>query len=73
MAGITGRYLLGGDTPYLSRFNPRQGRMAHQLGLAFSVGLGAVRPGILFRVPIDDFLNDKIRFVLGLGLGIQFK
>ena len=72
VGGVTGRYLLDGYTFHLHRFGER-GRFAHQVAVAASIGFGRVRPGILFRVPIDEVLNDKIRFVLGLSLGIQLK
>ena len=73
IGGLTGRYLLDGGAPHLSRFDSRRGRTAHQIAVAASMGFGAVRPGVHFRVPVDDFLNDEIHFVLGLNLGIRLK
>ncbi|MFQ5772250.1 MAG: hypothetical protein ACE5HX_17070 [bacterium] len=67
IGGLTGRFYIsegGGDLG---------NRTFHQLGVAASLGLGTVRPGIHFRIPIDDYLNNFIDFVFGFNLGIQFK
>ncbi|MCH8957826.1 hypothetical protein IIA28_21305 [candidate division KSB1 bacterium] len=73
IGGLTGRYLLDGSTFHLSRHNPRRGRTAHQIAVAASMGFGAVRPGVHFRVPVDDYLNGKLRFILGFNLVIKLK
>ncbi|MFQ5640523.1 MAG: hypothetical protein ACE5IR_21285 [bacterium] len=70
--GLTGRYLLDGSTFHLQKYD-RRGRTAHQIAVAASLGFGAVRPGVHFKVPVDDYLNDEIHFVLGLNLGIRLK
>ncbi|MFQ5708206.1 MAG: hypothetical protein ACE5HO_12185 [bacterium] len=72
IGGLTGRYLLDGSTFHLQRYD-RRGRTAYQVAVAASRGFGAVRPGVVFRVPVDDYLNDEIHFVLGLNLGIRLK
>ncbi len=73
IGGLTGHYLLDGGTPHLSRFNSKAGRTVHQIAVAASVGFATVRPGLHFKLPVDDFWNDEIRFVLGLNLGYRFK
>ncbi len=70
LGGLSGRYLLDGQTFHMQQYGGR-GRFAHQLAVAASRRFGTVRPGIVFRIPIDDFLNDEIRFVLGLNVEIQ--
>lgn len=69
IGGFSGRYLLGGHTFHMSRFG-RRDRTAQQIAVAASLKLAAVHPGLYFRLPIDDFLNDEINFVLGANLGI---
>jgi hypothetical protein len=46
-------------------------RSVHQLGFNASVGFGNVRPGLHFRLPLDDDLKESMDFVFGLNLGIQ--
>lgn len=70
--GVAGRYLLGGQTFHMQRFGGL-GRFVQQVAVSASMSLGTVRPGIHFRLPIDNFLNDEIHFVLGLNLGIRLK
>lgn len=70
---LSGRYLLDGSTPFLSGFHSSRGRTVNQVAVAANIGLGKVHPGLYFRVPIDDFLSDQIRFVLGLSMRIQLK
>jgi hypothetical protein len=66
LGGITGRALL---TTEDASFDERS---IHQLGFNASVGLGQVRPGVHFRLPLDDDLKAIIDSVLGLNLGVQF-
>ncbi len=46
-------------------------RTIHQLGLATSVQLGQFRPGLQFRLPLDDDLKTIIDAVFGFQLGIK--
>jgi len=47
-------------------------RSVHQLGFNASAGFGKVRPGIHFRLPLDEGLKESIDSVFGFNLGIQF-
>ncbi|MFQ5823225.1 MAG: hypothetical protein ACE5JB_04140 [bacterium] len=64
--GLTGRLVVSGEGNLGER-------TFLQLGIAASVGLGQVRPGVHFRLPIEDDLNEVIDFVLGFNLGFQIK
>ncbi len=69
MGGLTGRLRL-----WVSEADLDIGeRTFHQFGAAASVALGMVRPGIHFRIPLDDGLTDAIDFVFGLHLGVHLK
>ncbi|MFQ5864518.1 MAG: hypothetical protein ACE5IW_04730 [bacterium] len=67
LGGLTGRLLVTEGDLDLGE------RTFHQLGVAASVGLGTVRPGVHLRFPIDEDSNDLIDFVLGFNLAIEFK
>lgn len=59
--GYTGRtYLIPGFGTLIS----------HQLSFNASVGLGRIRPGIHFRMPLDKESKEDLDYVLGLDLGI---
>jgi hypothetical protein len=62
--------LLGGLTGRANLTEEDAGSV-HQLGFNASLGLGNVRPGIHFRIPLDDELKESMDFVLGFNLGIQ--
>ena len=47
-------------------------RSVHQLAFNASAGLGKIRPGIHFRLPLDEGLKESIDSVFGFNLGIQF-
>ncbi|MGH8004615.1 MAG: hypothetical protein ACRECJ_07830, partial [Limisphaerales bacterium] len=66
LGGLTGRTLLttGG-------FGTFAERTVDQLAVAASVQLGNVRPGVHFRVPLDDFLSEVVNFVIGINLGYR--
>jgi hypothetical protein len=67
LGGVTGRANISeGDLDFGER-------SIHQLGFNASVGLGNVRPGVHFRLPLDDDLKNSLDFVLGFNLGIQLK
>lgn len=66
LGGVTGRALL---TTEDASFDERS---IHQLGFNASVGLGQVRPGVHFRLPLDDGLKESLDSVLGINLGVQF-
>lgn len=65
-AGFTGRANLSEE----GNFGERS---VHQLGLAANLGLGNVRPGIHFRMPLDQDTRDGLDYVVGINLGIQFE
>jgi hypothetical protein len=67
LGGVTGRANMTEENADFGE------RSLHQLGFNASVGLGNVRPGIHFRLPLDEDLKDFLDFVLGLNLGIQLK
>ncbi|MFQ5706092.1 MAG: hypothetical protein ACE5HO_01500 [bacterium] len=48
-------------------------RASHQFGVAASVRLGVVQPGLLFRLPVDEILNEAVDYVVGLHLGIDWR
>jgi len=66
LGGVTGRALLTEENASFAE------RSIHQLGFNASVGLGKVRPGVHFRLPLDDDLKNVIDSVLGVNLGVQF-
>jgi len=65
LGGFTGRANL---TESNSDFGDRS---AHQIGFNTSVGLGKIKPGVHFRLPLDKSLKDALDFVFGLNLGVQ--
>jgi len=65
LGGLTGRANLTEEDADFSE------RSVHQLGFNASLGLGKVRPGLHFRLPLDEDLKDSLDFVLGFNLGIQ--
>ncbi len=66
LGGVSGRALL---TEEGGNFGDRS---VHQLGINASMGLGKVRPGVHFRLPLDEDLKEAIDSVLGVNLGVQF-
>jgi len=66
MGGLTGRFVITEDGDIGDR-------TVHQLGAAAALHLGKVRPGIHFRLPLDDDLSNFIDFVFGLHLGVHLK
>lgn len=67
LGGVTGRANITEENADFGE------RSVHQLGFAVNVGLGQARPGIHFRLPLDEDLKESLDFVFGLHLGIQFK
>jgi hypothetical protein len=65
-SGLTGRFFASGGFVDLSE------RFVHQFGLAASAELGSIRPGIHFRIPLDEDVLEAIDFVFGLNIGITF-
>jgi hypothetical protein len=49
------------------------GLMVHQLGFNANLGLGRIRPGVHFRVPLDEESKEDLDYVLGLNLGIHLQ
>lgn len=46
-------------------------RTIDQLGLSANIGLGKVRPGLHFRVPLDEDLGGTVNFVVGINLAYE--
>ena len=66
LGGLTGRTWLttGGYGTFAER-------TTDQLAVAASVQLGNVRPGVHFRVPLDDGLSEIVNFVVGINVGYR--
>lgn len=47
-------------------------RTLHQFGASASVDLGRVRPGVQFRLPLDEDFGDFLDSVFGVSLAIEF-
>lgn len=66
IGGVSGRALLSeGGADFGAR-------SVHQLGFNASLGLGKARPGLHFRLPLDEGLKETITSVLGVNLGVEF-
>lgn len=65
-AGLSGRANLSGEGDYGER-------SIHQLGLSANLGLGQFRPGVHFRMPLDQDTREGLNYVVGINLGIQLK
>ncbi len=48
-------------------------RSFHQLGLGGSYLLGAVRPGLVLRLPLDKDMTDVLDYVVGLTLQVPLR
>ena len=64
IGGFTGRWWLNEDGDFGER-------TFHQLGLAANVAFGVARPGISFRVPLDEDMTDILDIVYGLTLSLN--
>lgn len=67
IGGLTGRTMLSAED------GSWQDNSFHHLGLSGSIAFGNVRPGIHLRVPVDDDLDDTVRYVVGLHLTVQLR
>jgi hypothetical protein len=65
LGGVTGRVNITEENADFGE------RSVHQLGFNASLGLGKVRPGVHFRLPLDDDLKNSLDFVFGFNLGVQ--
>lgn len=65
-AGLSGRANLSGEGDYGER-------SIHQLGLSANLGLGQFRPGVHFRMPLDQDTREGLNYVVGINLGIQLE
>lgn len=63
--GVTGIMLITESAPNFSE------RTLHQLGLTADFDLGAVRPAVQIRVPLDEDM-ETYRYALGFGLSYGF-
>ncbi len=72
-----GRYAIIGGLSGRTQMTADEGswsdRSIHHLGVSGSVAFGSVRPGIQVRVPLDDDLDDVLRYVIGLGVTVQLR
>jgi len=75
MVGYDGQFfnLFGGITGRvrMSQSGSFGERSTHQLGVTAGLNLGHVKPGLHFRVPIDNQLNNVINYVIGLNLNVE--
>lgn len=65
MAGFTGRANLTAEDADFSE------RSVHQFGAAASLGMGKLRPGVQFRLPLDEDLKEMLDAAFGVQLGIE--
>lgn len=63
-AGLTGRALLTDEGDFAER-------TVHQLGGVVGFDLGAARPQIEVRVPLDEEIRDEVPWTVGLGLVVR--
>lgn len=66
-SGLTGRFFASRN------FGDFSNRFVNQIGIAASGESGSFRPGIYFRIPLDEDYLGAIDFVLGLNVGITFE
>ncbi len=64
LGGFSGRALVSEED-----LDARE-RTVHQLGLAATVTLGSVRPGMQVRIPLDEDVTEMLDAVFGLHFGI---
>lgn len=67
IGGISGRFSATSDDGAIGD------RSIYQLGAAANLVLGNVRPGILFRLPLDEDLRDDLDLVLGLQMSVLLR
>ena len=67
IGGLTGRLIVTEDDRDFGE------RTFHHLGASATLNLGAARPGVHFRMPLDEPLNDRIDFIFGLHLVLQLQ
>jgi hypothetical protein len=65
LGGVTGRVNMTEENADFGE------RSVHQIGFNASLGLGKARPGVHFRLPLDDDLKNSLDFVFGFNLGVQ--
>ncbi|NIR47263.1 hypothetical protein GWO43_02195 [candidate division KSB1 bacterium] len=65
LAGLTGRLFVSEDELDFSE------RTFHHLGIAANVAFDNVRPGIHLRLPLDEFITDRVDFIFGVNLAVQ--
>ena len=49
------------------------GVLVHELGFKANVGLGRFWPGVHFRMPLSNPLEEELKYVVGLHLGVQLQ
>jgi len=64
LAGISGRYFLTGDD--LDVYEAT----IHRISVETGIQLGKTRPGIHFRLPVDDDLKNIIDYVIGFSVSV---
>jgi len=65
--GLSGRYLLTESDLSFGE------RTVHIMGFAVNLSTGRLQPGIHFRAPLDDDLQDVLDFVYGINFAYRFE
>lgn len=65
MGGLSGRMIVTESGLNIGE------RTLHQFGASVSVDLGRVRPGVQFRLPVDEDFSDILDSVFGVNLAIE--
>ncbi len=64
--GFSGRFILSGEGDFSER-------SMHQLGFNADLLVGQSRPGVYFRLPLDEDWNDVVNFIFGLKFDVQWR
>jgi hypothetical protein len=65
LAGVSGRWFISAEDADFAESS------FHQLGLSANVVLGVFKPGIIFKLPLDDDMKQILDLVFGLTLGFN--
>ncbi|MEE8418343.1 MAG: hypothetical protein V3S06_06735, partial [candidate division Zixibacteria bacterium] len=65
--GLSGVMMLGPGNPFTGKSTE------FQLGLAAVYDGGRVRPGVNFRLPLSNYLDDSLDFVFSFSLQFMFE
>lgn len=65
LAGLSGRWFMSAEDADFSE------KTFHQFGISANVVLGAFKPGIVLKFPLDDDMKELLDLVFGLTLGFN--